>query len=339
MKVILDGMGGDNAPKEIVKGAVEALALCDGEICIVGDETQIMDELKECKYSGDRITVQHASEVIRTDEAPIKAVRRKKDSSLVVGLEMVKDGRGDVLVSAGNTGAILAGSLFTLGRIQGIDRPTLASIYPILGTDKPSLLVDAGANSDCKAENLLEFGVMGSIYMEKVLGREYPEVGLVSLGTEDTKGTMLTKGAFELLENAKLNFVGNVEARDIPKGICDVIVCDGFTGNVILKLTEGLAWNILKLLKKKFTEGIKATMGAALLKGKMNDLKSQFDYSEYGGAPILGVKGPVVKMHGASSANAVKNTIVKAIPYAAEDVVGMIQSHTENIEEIKMRTV
>jgi len=333
MKIIIDGMGGDNAPAEIVKGAVDASKLTDHEICIIGKSELIESELEKCNYDTDKITVADAREVIEMTDAPVKAVRTKKNSSMVKGLEMIKNGEGDLFISAGNTGALLAGGLFVLGRIQGIDRPALASIYPVLGGGA-SLLVDAGANSECKPDNLLEFGIMGSIYMDKVIGRHDPKVGLVNLGVEENKGSMLTKASYDLLEKSKVNFIGNIEAREVPEGVCDVIVCDGFVGNVIIKLTEGLAWHILKLLKKKFTEGAKALLGAALLKDKFKDLKTEFDYSEYGGAPILGVKGPVVKMHGASEANAVKNTIIKAIPFAEENVVEIIQNSVLDIEEI-----
>ena len=334
MRIILDGMGGDNAPGEIVKGAVEASKLIEDEIVIVGDGDKIEFQLKKYKYSDEKISVKHASEVIENDDAPVRAVRRKKDSSMVVGLNMVKSGEGDLFISAGNTGALMAGALFNLGRIQGIDRPAIASIYPILVTKKPSLLVDAGANSECKPSNLLEFAMMGSIYMEKVLGRENPKIGLVNLGVEETKGSTLTKAAFGLLEKSHLNFSGNIEAREVPLGGADVVVCDGFVGNVILKLTEGLAINIVNLLKKKFTENARAKMGAVLLSKKLRSLKEEFDYTEYGGAPILGVKGPVVKMHGSSNANAVKNSILKAIPFAEENVVGIISESVFEIEEV-----
>lgn len=334
MRIILDGMGGDNAPGEIVRGAVEASKLIEDEIVIVGDGDKIEFQLKKYKYSDEKISVKHASEVIENDDAPVRAVRRKKDSSMVVGLNMVKSGEGDLFISAGNTGALMAGALFNLGRIQGIDRPAIASMYPILGTKKPSLLVDAGANSECKPSNLLEFAMMGSIYMEKVLGRENPKIGLVNLGVEETKGSTLTKAAFGLLEKSHLNFSGNIEAREVPLGGADVVVCDGFVGNVILKLTEGLAINIVNLLKKKFTENARAKMGAVLLSKKLRSLKEEFDYTEYGGAPILGVKGPVVKMHGSSNANAVKNSILKAIPFAEENVVGIISESVFEIEEV-----
>lgn len=335
MKIILDGMGGDNAPEAIVEGAVLASREIEHQILIIGQEEKIRAELDNHRYDADKISVINATEIISNDEAPVRAVRSKKDSSIVRGINMVKHGEGDIFISAGSTGALLAGGLFILGRIQGIDRPALASIYPIVG-GIPSLLVDAGANADCKPNNLLEFGMMGSIYMEKVLGREQPRVGLVNIGAEAAKGSTLTKAAYDLLEQSHLNFTGNVEAREVPKGACDVIVTDGFTGNVLLKLTEGLAWNILQVIKQRFTDGVKAKLGAALLLDKIKGLKKEFDYSEYGGAPILGVRGPIVKMHGSSNANAVKNTILKGIPYVSEHVVDKIQNSVLEIEEITL---
>lgn len=335
MKIILDGMGGDNAPASVVEGAILASKEIEHQILIIGKEELINNELKKYKYDENKILVADATEVISNDDAPVRAVRSKKDSSIVKGINMVKSGEGDVFISAGSTGALLAGGLFILGRIQGIDRPALACIYPIVGGN-PSLLVDAGANADCKPNNLLEFGIMGNIYMEKVIGRSNPKVGLVNIGSEAAKGSTLTKAAYNLLEQSDMNFIGNVEAREVPKGACDVIVTDGFTGNVLLKLTEGMAWNILQVLKRKFTEGTKAKIGAALLLDKIKGLKKEFDYSEYGGAPILGVKGPIVKMHGSSSANAVKNTILKAIPYAEGKIVDIIQNSVLEIEEITL---
>lgn len=335
MRIILDGMGGDNAPAAVVEGAVLASKEIEHEIQIIGQQELIQAELAKYRYDEKKITVIDAREVISNEEAPVRAVRSKKDSSIVRGINMVKKGEGDIFISAGSTGALMAGGLFILGRIQGIDRPALASVYPIVGSI-PSLLVDAGANAECKPNNLLEFGIMGNIYMEKVLGRENPRVGLVNLGAEAAKGSTLTKAVYDLLEHSDMNFIGNVEARDVPKGACDVIVADGFTGNVILKLTEGLAWNILKLIKSKFTDGAKAKLGAALLLDKMKELKKEFDYSEYGGAPILGVKGPIVKMHGSSSANAVKNTILKGIPFVEGNVVDTIQNSVLEIEEITL---
>ena len=332
MRIILDGMGGDNAPLEIVKGAVEASSKIDHQIVIVGREDEINAELAKYNYDESKIQVVHASEVIENEDSPVKAIRRKTDSSMVKGLTMLKDGEGDLFISAGNTGAYMAGSLFILGRIPGIDRPAISSIYPIAGGALPSIIVDAGANSECRPSNLLEFAIMGSLYMEKVMDRKNASVGLVNLGIEENKGTTVTKAAHKLLKEADLNFIGNVEARDVPKGACDVIVCDGFTGNIILKLTEGFAWNLLKTMKKKFTDGLSAKMGAVLLAGKVKEIKDEFDYSEYGGAPILGVNGHVLKIHGSSGSAAVRNAIIKGIPYAQENVVGRITSAMEGVD-------
>ena len=332
MKIILDGMGGDHAPEAIVKGAALASKETNAEIIIVGDETKISKLLKKNKC-GDNVSVVNATESIENNEAPVKAVRTKKDSSIVKGITMVKEGEGDVFSSAGSTGALLAGGLFILGRIQGIDRPTLATIYPVMGS-APSLLTDAGANPECKPNNLLEFAIMGSVYMEKVMGRENPTVGLVNNGVEENKGTTLSKAAHELLEKSNLNFIGNVEARDVPNGACDVIVTDGFTGNAILKTTEGMGLVILREMKKVFTSSALSKFGAILTKRQLTDIKKEFDYTEYGGAPILGVKGALLKMHGSSDEVAVKATILKAIPYVEGKVVDIIQDSTTDIETI-----
>lgn len=333
MKIAVDGMGGDHAPQEIVKGCVEASRLTEHEIILVGDEEKIRAELSRYEYREDRIRVVHASEVITGEDSPVKAIRTKSDSSLVRGINMVKNREADMLLSAGNTGAIMAGGLLILGRIPGIDRPAIASTYPILGSGF-SLLVDSGANAECKPRNLLEFAVMGSIYMEKVFGVEAPRIGLVNIGTEEGKGTSVLKAAHGMLKESPLNFVGNVEAREVPAGVCDVVVCDGFVGNTILKLTEGLAWSILHLMKRKFTENTVSKMGAALLSGKLKDMKQEFDYSSYGGAPILGVKGALIKVHGSSNSNAVKNGILKAIPYVENSVVQIIEDSVQELEEI-----
>ena len=225
------------------------------------------------------------------------------------------------------------GARMILGRIEGIDRPALASIYPCLGGE-PSLLVDAGASSEAKAQNLLESGLMGSIYIEKVWGRENPRVGLVNLGTEESKGTSVIKDAYQKLKASPVNFVGNVEARELPVGACEVIVCDGFVGNVILKLTEGVAWNILKLIRNKMMKNIENKLAALMMRSDLNAMKKEFDYEEYGGAPILGINGPVIKIHGSSGANAVKNAILKGIPYSRENVVEIIRQSMLDLEEI-----
>ena len=333
MRIILDGMGGDHAPQEIVKGAVQAAELVDHEIVIVGPVSAVQAELKKNKYKGNQISVVEANEVITMEDSPVKAIRRKTDSTLVVGLNMLKDGKGDMFVSAGNTGALIVGSRLILGRIRGIDRPTLASIYPDMTGGDPCLLVDAGASSESKANNLLEYGLMGSIYVEKVWGRSNPEVGLVNLGVEEGKGTSVTKDAFQKLKASHLNFIGNVEGRDVPKHACDVIVCDGFVGNVILKLTEGVSLSIFKLIKGKLMESLKSKVAGALIKPQLKALKDEFDYEEYGGAPVLGVNGPVIKMHGSSSATAVKNAIIRGLPYAEENVVDVIRSEMLKIQE------
>ncbi len=334
MRIIVDGMGGDHAPGEIVRGCVEAAAEISEEIWIVGREAEIAAELKKCKYNSSQIRVIHAQEVIENCDAPVKAVRTKKDSSMVVGLNLLKSGSGDVMISAGNTGALMAGGLFILGRIPGIDRPAIATTYPILGKGF-SLMVDSGANAECKPNNLLEFGIMGSIYMQKVFGVKSPTVGLVNIGAEESKGTTVVKAAHQLLKKSDLHFVGNVEPRELPYGICDVIVCDGFVGNTILKLTEGFALNVLKFIKHKFTEDMTSKMGALLLSKKLKGLKGEFDYSSYGGAPILGVKGALIKVHGSSNATAVKNGILKALPYARENVVQRIEEAVLSLEDVE----
>ena len=337
MRIVIDGMGGDNAPEEIVKGVVAAAEEIDDELFIVGDVAAIEEQLEKCKYSGSQISIVPASEVITMEDSPVKAIRRKTDSSLVVGLNMVKDGKGDMFISAGNTGALIVGSRLILGRIRGIDRPALASIYPDMTGGDPCMLVDAGASSESKARNLLEYGLMGSIYVEKVWGREKPRVGLVNLGEEESKGTSVTKDAYQMLANSQLNFIGNVEGREVPKGVCDVIVCDGFTGNVILKLTEGVSLSLFKLIKDTLKSTPKAMLGGALVKNNLSQLKDEFDYEEYGGAPVLGVSGPVIKMHGASTERAVKSAILRGLPYARENVVEIIKQEmldiAENIEE------
>ena len=321
MRIILDAMGGDNAPLAIVKGAVQAARSQDDEIVLVGPKQEITEILETVGTPEERarISVFPASEVISNNEAPVKAVRTKADSSIVVGASIVRDGLGDVLLSAGSTGALLTAGLLVIGRIKGVSRPAICSIYPVLGK-QPSLLADAGANSDCRPANLLDFAVMGSAYMEKVLGRENPTVGLVNIGTEAKKGNALAQRSYELLEKSGLNFVGNVEARDIPRGVCDVIVTDGFTGNVILKLTEGMGIGTMRYLQKNLEgEDAMGTLGA---------LKKEFDYSEYGGAPILGLAKPVMKMHGASDERSVASAIKVAADFSRGGVIEKISGVT-----------
>lgn len=325
MKIIVDGMGGDNAPVEIVKGAIDALNEYDINLIIVGKEDLIKEELKKYKYTADKVEILHADDVITNEDDPALAIRRKKESSMVVGMRALADGRGDAFVSAGSTGALLAGGLFIVKRIKGIDRAALSSVYPT--NNGLSLLVDAGANTDSKAEYLQQFGIMGSIYMEKVMGRTNPKVGLANIGTEEGKGNELTKGAYDLLKNTNINFIGNIEGRTIPLGEADVIVADGFVGNMILKVTEGVAISLFSELKKILTENTKTKIGAVLLKPGLKELKKKTDYTEYGGAPLLGTSKPIIKAHGSSNAYAFKNAINQAISFIDNDVIRTIEEN------------
>jgi len=278
---------------------------------LVGREDVIVQELEKHEASRDLFDIVHAEEVIAVDEAPVMAIKRKKDSSMVKGLELLREDRSSVFVSAGSTGALMAGGLLKVGRIKGIDRPALA---PLIPTRKlPVLLIDAGANADCKPINLVQFAIMGSVYMEKVVGRTNPRVGLVNIGQEENKGNELTKEVYSLLkEQDNINFAGNVEARDIPEGVVDILVCDGFVGNTILKLTEGLALTLFGILKEEFTKSFVAKIGALLLKPGLINIKNMMDYDEVGGAPLLGINGGIIKAHGSSKARAIENAIKQA---------------------------
>lgn len=310
MRIAIDAMGGDNAPKAVVEGCINAANEYEIEIYLVGKETEVNKYLNDVKPSKGKIHIVNANEIITGEDAPVQAIKRKKESSMVIGLEMVKEGKCDAFLSAGNTGAFLAGSLLKVGRIKGIDRPALA---PLLPTEKGvCMLIDAGANMDCKPKNLLQFAIMGSIYMEKVEGINSPKVGLLNVGTEETKGNDLTKQSYVLLKNSNLNFIGNIEARDIFTGICDVIVCDGFAGNIVLKNTEGLASTIMGLLKEELMKTTISKFGALLLKNSFRNFKKRFDYKEYGGAPFLGIDGIMIKAHGSSDSKAIFNAIRQA---------------------------
>lgn len=330
MKIVVDGMGGDNAPVEIVKGTIDAVNEFNIDAIIVGKEDIIYRELEKYNYPKDRVEVLNAEDIITNEEDPALAIRRKKDSSLVVGCKALSDGMGDGFISAGSTGALLAGGLFIVKRIKGIERAALTSTYPTL--DGVSLLVDAGANVDCKAEYLQQFGIMGSIYMEKVMGVKDPKVGLVNIGVEVGKGNQASKEAYELLNSADINFIGNIEGRTLPQGEVDVIVADGFVGNVILKLTEGFAMTMLDHLKEIFMENLRSKTGAMLVKPGLKSLKSKMDYREYGGAPLLGTKKPIVKAHGSSDALAVKNAIRQLINFIEKDVINIIEENINRIE-------
>ncbi len=338
-RILVDAMGGDNAPDEILKGVVMAYEKLDKksvELSVVGDEKSIERKLnKISRRAAKNIHIIHASEVISADESPAKAVIKKQDSSIVRGVTLVGTKEYDVFISAGSTGALLAAGHLILGEVRGLTRPALGVMYPLICQNKAALLLDAGANANCKEENLLDFAKMGSIYMEEVMGVTSPKVGLVNNGAESNKGNNLTKATFKLLKDSKLNFIGNIEARDFPHEDVDVIVADGFTGNIILKLSEGMAIGLLKEIKRKFLEGNIAKLAALALKSKLIGLKDELDYREYGAAPILGLKGGVLKMHGSSDASAVCKSIEKAIPFVENKVVERLaKAMAENIGEL-----
>lgn len=331
MRIVLDGMGGDHGPQVTVLGAVDSVKEYNVDIIITGDKDKIEKELLKYTYPKEKIEVIHCEEEIENDDKPVSAIRKKKNSSMVVGLNLVKEKKADAVISAGNTGALLAGGLLLLGRIKGIDRPALAPVYPTL--NGASVLIDGGANADCKPRNFLEFGVMGSIYASKVLKINEPKVCIANIGIEENKGNDVTKEAYQLLKTASFNFSGNVEARDIPDGYADVIVCDGFTGNIILKLTEGIAGTIFNSLKIEFTRNMLSKIGALILKSGLVNFKRKFDYTEYGGAPFLGVNGVLIKAHGSSNAKAIKNAIRQAKIFVENEVLNEILTEIKALGE------
>lgn len=326
MRLAIDAMGGDHAPEEIIKGSLEALKhFQDIEIVLIGKE----EVLRGLQGKEKRLKLVYASEVIENDEAPVTAVRKKKDSSMIVGLELLKKEEVDAFLSAGNTGALMAGALLTLGRIKGIDRPALAPILPTL--NGATVLLDAGSNTNCDAQNLVQFAVMGHVYAQKMFEIERPRVGLFNIGVEEEKGNEVVKKAFEELKKSKLNFIGNVEGRDIPYGVCEVVVCDGFVGNAILKSMEGIASVISQLLKEELTRNIFTKLGALLIMGGLKRITKKMDYTEYGGAPLLGIKKPVIKAHGNSKAKAIFNAIKQAKNFVDNDVLNHIKEEIESM--------
>jgi len=328
IKIVIDGMGGDFAPKAVIKGCIDAVIEDDDiEIIITGRESIINEELSKYSYNKEKISVIHTEEVITTDEAPVMAVRKKKDSSLVKALHLVKSGEADAIISAGSTGAIMAGASFIIGRIKGIDRVALAPVMP--GKNAPFMVVDSGANVDCKPNFLLQFALMGKIYYENVLDVLNPSIGLINIGAESEKGNELTKAAYQLLKNTEFNFVGNVEPRDVSSGDVNILVCDGFVGNTILKMYEGVAINIFSMLKKEIMSSFISKIGGILLKPVFNNFKKKFDYSEYGGSAFLGTKGICIKAHGSSDGKAFKNAILQAKICYDNDVVQKIENELE----------
>lgn len=312
MKIVIDAMGGDHAPASTVEGAIAAATeWADTQIVLVGDEAKIEPLLSQSGARPANLSVRHASEVIGSDDEPVKAVRRKKDSSMVVAGRMVKEKEADAMISAGNTGALMTAGLLVVGRMDGIERPALAPMIPTMD-EVGVLALDLGANMDAKPEHLAQYALMGSLYRQKVQGIASPRVGLLNVGTEPGKGNELTKHAYPLLEQLPIRFVGNVEARDVLTGACDVLVCDGFAGNILLKSLEGAAGAIFGLLKEKFTSSFKNKLAAAVLMPELRGLKSKLDYTEHGGAPLLGLSGLVVKSHGSADGNAIKNAVRQA---------------------------
>lgn len=319
-RVALDAMGGDNAPHEIIKGAVDAVNEDDSiKVFLVGKEDVISEHLKNFTYPAEQIEIVNATEEITCDEAPVLAIRNKKDSSIVVAMKLVKDGKADAFLSAGSTGAVLVGGQLIIGRIKGVKRPPLA---PLIPTEKGvSLLIDCGANVDVRADHLVQFAKMGSTYMEGILGINNPKVAIVNIGAEEEKGNMLTKEAYQLLKNCSdINFVGNIESRDIPSGNADVIVTEAFVGNVILKLYEGLAGTLLKTVKKGLMSSFKSKIGAILIKDALKETLKDFDADKYGGAPMLGLNGLVVKTHGSSKSIDVRNSIFQCKIFKEQNI-------------------
>ena len=319
-KVVLDAMGGDNAPGEIVKGAVDALAREDGlHIILVGRKEDIERELAKYSYDKSRMEIVHAEEVIETAEPPVNAIRKKKDSSIVVGMKMVKEGQADAFVSAGSSGAILVGGQVIVGRIKGVERPPLA---PLIPTEKGvSLLVDCGANVDARPSHLVQFAKMGSIYMEHVMGIKNPTVGIVNIGAEEEKGNALVKETFPLLKEEKsIHFIGSVEAREIPSGQADVIVCEAFAGNIILKLFEGVGNTLIREIKGGMMKNLRSKIGALLVKPALKETLKKFDTAEHGGAPLLGLNGLVVKTHGSSKSKEISNTLVQCVTFKKQKI-------------------
>ncbi|MGN0665466.1 MAG: phosphate acyltransferase PlsX [Huintestinicola sp.] len=334
MNIIVDAFGGDNAPLEVIKGAAQAVAELDVDITLTGNEKIIREQAEKNNISLDRITIIHTESVIDIHEEPTEIIKSRSDCSMAVGLKALADGNGDAFVSAGSTGALVVGSTFIAKRLKGIKRAALAPILPT--AQGHVILMDGGANVDCRPDMLMQFGIMGSCYMEKVMGIKSPKVGLLNVGAEETKGRDMDIEAYKLLSNAPVDFYGNLEARELPKGVCQVAVSDGFTGNIALKLYEGMGSFFAGELKGMLMDGIGGKLAALLIMGKVKAFKKKLDYTEVGGAVLMGISKPVIKAHGSSNAKAFYNAIRQAKNCIEGDVIGEI---TRALDKVKAEKV
>ncbi|EHL19239.1 fatty acid/phospholipid synthesis protein PlsX [Peptoanaerobacter stomatis] len=324
MRIAIDTMGGDFAPQAQINGALESIKELGVDVVLLGDENVINDFLKTKTYDKTKVSVVHCSENITNDDKPVISIKKKKNSPMVLGCNMLVEGKADALVSSGSTGALLTSGMLITGRIEGIQRPALTTVYP--KTNGATVLLDVGANAQCKPEHINQFAFMGYAYAKAVLNLENPKVGLINIGTEEKKGSQAYIDAYQMLKDNKfINFIGNVEARDIPSTEADVLVCDGFTGNIVLKLSEGLVIHMMKLIKNSFMSSLKSKIGALLVKSSLKNMKKSLDYEEYGGAILLGTNGTVIKAHGSSNEKAFKNAIKQAKKIYDADLVKSIK--------------
>lgn len=333
MKIVIDGMGGDNAPMAPVEGACMAVKEYGVDIVITGDKDQLEAELAKHDCDKSKIEIVHTTQIITNDEKPVAAIRRKTDSSMVVALNMVKNKEADAMVSAGSTGALLSGGVFVIKRIKGISRPCICTAIPTMDGGV-SLLSDTGANVDCNGQQLVDFAAMSNIYAKRVMKIDNPRIALANIGTEEGKGNELLKTTYDLLKDRKdMNFIGNMETREILNGVCDVVICDGFIGNVIVKTLEGTVLSLFKKMKETIMSSTKAKIGALLMKDSLRGFKDSLDYSSHGGAPFLGVEGGLIKAHGSSDARAIKNAIRQAIQFVDGNVVEEIKAYISSGKE------
>ena len=333
MKIAVDAMGGDNAPAAVIEGAVQACRTFGIEVILTGREELIRPVLNRLGSSDLPITIRHASQLVEMDDSPTEALKKKTDSSMRRAIEELKEGAADAVVSAGNTGALLAKSMVVLRNIKGIDRPAITALIP--NAKGFCIMMDVGANVDCKPQHLLQFGIMGNAFGKTVLKIDSPTVGLLNIGTEKTKGNKATKTAFAMMEQSSLNFMGNVEGTDVFRGVADVVVCDGFAGNVALKITEGVVEVFADAFRKEKEGSIRSKLGMLLVQNGLRSLYSRLDYTEYGGAPLLGIDGICMKAHGSSNAKAIKNAIRAAMQAQEGDLVGRIREELSRNVEIE----